>query len=67
MQMARHDSHHRPFLVNHPHRDPRAHVHSLLESELQDIRRCLARLEREMANNLVEMRPRQSDDNQRVA
>ena len=57
--MTQRNSQPRPYLT-HAHRNVRAEAHSLLEAELQDIRRSLARLERELSGNVVEMRaPRQ--------
>lgn len=45
---------------NRASRISRHPAHSLLEAELQDIRRSLSRLERELDDNVVEM-PSQPD------
>lgn len=37
-------------------RRPRNQVHTLLESELRDIRQSLVRLEQELTDNVVEIR-----------
>ena len=62
--MTQREPHHRPFLLSRSHRSAKAHAHSLLEAELQDIRRCLARLEREIEKNVVEIHSRKSRDHQ---
>jgi len=62
--MTHREVHTRPFLVSHPHhRNARAQAHSMLEAELQDIRRNLERLERELEKNVVEMRRRKRENN----
>ena len=43
------------FLTTPPLREAKAHVHSLLENELSEIRQCLAQLEERLQDNLMEI------------
>ncbi len=58
-QMTSREPHPRPHMTNRDH--AKAKAHSLLQAELRDIRRSLARLERELEDNVVEIRSRGRD------
>jgi len=48
--MTKRNNHVRLAMNSYPHGNARLQVHSMLESELQDIRNSLAQLERELDN-----------------
>ena len=56
------ESHPRPIPTLRSSHHARRHVHRMLEAELRDIRQCLAQLERQLDGNVIEMRPRECEE-----